>query len=97
MATQGPIPEENAYDRALYGLADLTTPSGMVLGAVIAKVVLDSGLVVASLHRWVDCPEGTGLTQGRPFRFCTACDEERWMDGTLARPATYDAECRGTR
>jgi hypothetical protein len=33
-------------------------------------------------HHWVE-QQGTGLTKGVPFRFCTRCDREEWNDGTI--------------
>ena len=39
---------ESDYDRARFAIAALTTPSGLVLGDVIARLVLDSGLVAPS-------------------------------------------------
>ena len=37
---------ESDYDRARYAIAALRTPSGLVLGDVIARLILDSGAVV---------------------------------------------------
>ena len=36
-------------------------------------------------HNWIDVPDGTPLTGGRGFRFCTTCDREEWPDGTVFR------------
>ena len=47
-AEGNPAPEETPYDRARHAIAEMTTPSGMILGDVIARVVLDSGWVTPS-------------------------------------------------
>jgi hypothetical protein len=41
----GPTPDVTDYDRARWALGDLKTPTGFTLGDVIARLVLDSGIV----------------------------------------------------
>lgn len=44
-----------------------------------------------TVHDWTDVPEGTALTGGVPFQFCTRCDREVWQNGTV-RPGTGACE-----
>lgn len=41
-------------------------------------------------HDWTEIPEGSALTKGVPFKFCTRCDREEWANG-LIRPGTVKA------
>lgn len=45
-AMTGPPVAPSAYDTARYAIGALSTPSGFVLGDVIARTVLDSGAVI---------------------------------------------------
>lgn len=46
--------------------------------------------VESDRHDWTDVPDGSAMTGGAAFRFCSKCDREEWADGTV-RPG--DREC----
>jgi hypothetical protein len=46
---------------------------------------------VVELHHWIPV-QGTLLTRGVGFRFCSECDREEWDNGVI-RPGHSESKC----
>jgi hypothetical protein len=45
--------------------------------------------VTTHAHDWIEVPDGSALTDGVAFKFCSVCDAEVWASGIM-RPGSDD-------